>query len=198
MRELARSGCAGGLGGCTTSVFPATLTAPAPTAAGTYVWAVAWYGNQYDIGGASFGSGNSSTLKVGFFTPDSNNSGHGSQTVALSSFTVTAPPAQAPAIALNPTSLAFGSVNIGSSKTLTTQVQDTGTGPLNLTGMSPSAATPASISSSPPAPFTVAAGGRSTPCVTFKPTARRAAAPATCPYLASHEPAKAPTHPPVL
>ena len=76
LKELGRSSCAGGLGGCTTSAFPVTLTATAPSAAGTYVWAVAWYGNQYDISGASFGSGNSSTLKAGFFTPDANNSGH--------------------------------------------------------------------------------------------------------------------------
>jgi len=190
MKELARSSCPGGLGACTTSVFPVTLTAPAPAAAGTYVWAVAWYGNQYDIAGGSFASGNSSTLKVGFFTPDPNNSGHGSQTVALSSFTVTAPPAQAPAIALNPTSLSFGSVNIGSSKTLTTQVQDTGTGPLNVTGISPCAATPASISSSPPAPFTVAAGGSSTLSVTFKPTAAGALAAGSCLTIASNDPAK--------
>ena len=188
LKELGRSSCAGGLGGCTTSAFPVTLTATAPSAAGTYVWAVAWYGNQYDISGASFGSGNSSTLKAGFFTPDANNSGHGTQTVALPAFTVSAP--QVPAIALNPTSLAFGTVNVGSSKTLTTQVQDTGTGPLNVTGISPCAGTPASISSTPPAPFTVAAAGSSTLSLTFSPTAAGALPAGACVTIASNDPAK--------
>ena len=188
LKELGRSSCAGGLGGCTTSAFPVTLTATAPSAAGTYVWAVAWYGNQYDISGASFGSGNSSTLKAGFFTPDANNSGHGTQTVALPAFTVSAP--QEPAIALNPTSLAFGTVNVGSSKTLTTQVQDTGTGPLNVTGISPCAGTPASISSTPPAPFTVAAAGSSTLSLTFSPTAAGALPAGACVTIASNDPAK--------
>ncbi len=60
-------------------VWPVTLSAPAPTASGTYTWQVAWYGNQYDIGSATFGTG----WKV-----DPNNPGHGWQTVSTSSFTV--------------------------------------------------------------------------------------------------------------
>ncbi|TMA87068.1 MAG: hypothetical protein E6J63_15280, partial [Deltaproteobacteria bacterium] len=103
LKELARSSCPGGVGGCTTSKFPITLTAPAPMTAGTYIWAVAWYGNNYDISSASFGSGNSSTLKVGFFTADANNLNHGYQTIALPAFSVSA--ASAPAIVLNPNSL---------------------------------------------------------------------------------------------
>src|SRR3989442_10031819 len=130
LKELARSSCPGGLGGCTTSKFPITLTAPAPMTAGTYIWAVAWYGNNYDISGASFGSGNSSTLKVGFFTADANNLNHGYQTIALPAFSVSA--ASAPAIVLNPNSLNFGTVTVGSPKTLTAQVQNTGTAPLNV------------------------------------------------------------------
>ena len=55
-RELARSSCPGGMGGCSTSVYPVTLTAPAPTTAGSYAWMVAWYGNQFDASGASTGS----------------------------------------------------------------------------------------------------------------------------------------------
>src|SRR5256885_11830 len=188
MNEVARGSCPGGLGGCTTSASPVTLAATAPSAAGNYVWAVAWYGNQYDISGASFGSGNSSTPQAGFFTPDANNSGHGTQTVALPAFTVSAP--QVPAIALNPTSLAFGTVNVGSSKTLTTQVQDPGTGPLNVTGISPCAGTPASISSTPPAPFTVAAAGSSTLSLTFSPTAAGALPAGACVTIASNDPAK--------
>src|SRR5215470_10944419 len=103
LKELARKTCPGGVGGCTTSSFPVTLTAPAPATAGTYTWAVAWYGNNYDITGASFGSGNSSTLKAGYFTPDANNANHGFQTVALAAFTVATAPTQT--IALNPASL---------------------------------------------------------------------------------------------
>lgn len=68
LSELARSTCPGGKGGCTTSVFPVTLTAPAPSSSGSHTWAVAWYGNQSDMSGASFGKGTSSTLKVGYFT----------------------------------------------------------------------------------------------------------------------------------
>jgi hypothetical protein len=88
--ELARSSCPGGKGGCTTSVFPVTLTASAPSTPGTYTWAVAWYGNQTDVSGGSFGLGTSSTMKVGYFTPDASNPNHGYQTVAISSFTVNA------------------------------------------------------------------------------------------------------------
>ena len=88
--ELARSSCPGGKGGCTTSVFPVTLTAPAPSSPGTYVWAAAWYGNETDKANASFGAGTSSTLKVGYFTPDANNPNHGYQVVALPAFTVVA------------------------------------------------------------------------------------------------------------
>jgi len=65
--QIARSsGNASGMGHSAT--FPAVLTAPAPTTAGTYRWKAAWHGN-------------------------SNNSGstHGDVTVNTNSFTVTAP-----------------------------------------------------------------------------------------------------------
>ena len=79
--ELARSnGNASGMGGSTT--YPATLSAPAPTAPGTYAWKVAWYGNQYDAGSATFGPG---------WTPDPNNPNHGYEIVSTNSFTVAAP-----------------------------------------------------------------------------------------------------------
>jgi len=188
LKELARSSCPGGLGGCTTSAFPITLTAPAPMTAGTYVWAVAWYGNDYEVIGASFGSGTSSTLKVGFFTADVNNSNHGYQTVALPAFSVSA--ASAPAIALNPTSLDFQTVTVGSSKTLSTQVQNTGTAPLNVTGVSSCPGTPGSVTWAPTGPFTVAAGGNASLSVTFAPTAAGALPAGACLAITSNDPAK--------
>jgi len=90
LEELARSSCPGGMGGCTTSVYPVTLTAPAPSTPGSHTWAVAWYGNETDKAGASFGDGTSSNLRVGYFTPDANNANHGYQVVALPSFSVDA------------------------------------------------------------------------------------------------------------
>ena len=62
--------------------IPATLSAPAPTTPGTYTWKVAWYGNQYDAGSGTFGSG---------WTPDPTNPEHGYEIVNTNSFTVTAP-----------------------------------------------------------------------------------------------------------
>jgi hypothetical protein len=77
--ELARStGNASDMGSSTT--YPATLSAPAPTAPGTYTWKVAWYGNEYDTG--TYGSG---------WTPDPNNPNHGYEMVNTNSFTVAAP-----------------------------------------------------------------------------------------------------------
>ncbi|QXE90952.1 hypothetical protein KP001_21695 [Geomonas subterranea] len=75
------TGTASGMGSSTT--LPAILTAPAPTAAGTYTWQVGWYGNQYDISSAAFGS----------WTPDANNPNHGYEMVSTNSFTVAAAPA---------------------------------------------------------------------------------------------------------
>ena len=188
LKELARSSCPGGQGGCTTSVFPVTLTAPAPTAAGTYLWATAWYGHQYEASGASFGSGNSSALKVGFFTPDVNNSNHGYQTVALPAFTVSA--ATGPAIALNPTSLNFQTVTVGQSKALSSQVRNTGTATLNVTGISSCSGTPGSVTWMPTGSFTVAAGGIASLNVTFAPTAVGALPTGSCVRIASNDPAK--------
>ena len=188
LKELARSSCPGGVGGCTTSNFPITLTAPAPLTAGTYIWAVAWYGNSYDISGASFGSRNSSTLKAGVFTADANNSNHGYQTIALPAFSVSA--ASAPAIVLNPNSLNFGTVTVGSPKTLAAQVQNTGTAPLNVTGVSSCAGTPSSVTWTPTGSFTVAAGANTSLSVTFAPTAAGALPAGACLTIASNDPAK--------
>ncbi|MEI6205678.1 MAG: FG-GAP-like repeat-containing protein [Desulfuromonadales bacterium] len=76
--ELARStGNDSGMGNSAT--YPATLSAPAPATPGTYIWKVGWYGNQYDSG--TYGSG---------WTPDPNNSGHGTEIVSVNLFTVVA------------------------------------------------------------------------------------------------------------
>lgn len=170
--ELARSSCPGGEGGCTTSAYPVTLTAPAPTTPGSYTWAVAWYGNQLDASGASFGSGSSTTIRAGFFTPDAGNPGHGFQTVALQPFTVAAP--AAPAIALSPPSLSFGSVNVGATSSLVAQVRNTGTAALTISNLQrcASPATSAEYTWSPTAlPITVAAGASADLTVAYAPTA---------------------------
>jgi hypothetical protein len=77
------------------AAYPITFTAPAPAVAGNYTWSVAWYGNAYDTGGATFGSRwvpeNAST----------GNAGHGREIVFTNSFDVVAP--AAPTIALSET-----------------------------------------------------------------------------------------------
>ena len=64
------------------ATYPATLSAPAPTAPGSYSWKVAWYGNKYDKATPTFGAG---------WTPDPNNPNHGYEIVSMAPFTVTAP-----------------------------------------------------------------------------------------------------------
>lgn len=59
--------------------FPITLSAPAPTTAGTYTWNVSWYGNANDTGSATFGTR---------WTPDANNPDHGEEIVSTNAFTV--------------------------------------------------------------------------------------------------------------
>jgi len=78
MVEKARSTGATGEGGGAS--FPITLTAPAPTTAGTYTWNVSWYGNDNDTSNASFGAR---------WTPDANNPNHGEEIVSTNSFAVT-------------------------------------------------------------------------------------------------------------
>jgi Abnormal spindle-like microcephaly-assoc'd, ASPM-SPD-2-Hydin len=170
--ELARSSCPGGMGGCTTSQYPVTLTAKAPSTGGTYAWTVAWYGNEFDAGGASFGSGTSTTIRPGYFTPDANNPNHGYQAVALQAFTVTAPASAT--IALQPTSLSFGNVNVGTTGSLTAQVRNTGNATLTISNLQRcvSPATSAEYTWSPTAlPITIAAGGTANLAVAYAPTA---------------------------
>lgn len=171
LNELARSTCPGGFGNCTTSVYPITLTAPAPSTPGTYSWAVSWYGNySVEASGASFGLGTSTTLRRGYFTPDSNNPDHGYQVVTIPSFTVVQP--ATPAIALSPASLAFGTVTTGSSASLTTQIQNPGNATLTVSSIALCSGTPTVFTWSPSTtPFTVPAGGATTLTVTYTPVA---------------------------
>lgn len=87
MVELTRSaGNDSGMGG--SAIYPATLSALAPVTPGTFSWKVAWYGNQYDAVGATFGPG---------WSPDPSNPNHGSEVVALTTpFTVAAAPRPVP------------------------------------------------------------------------------------------------------
>lgn len=71
------------------ATYPVTLTAPAPTTAGTYNFSVAWYGNQYDAAGAYFQPACSSTLTTNCWKASSN-ANHGEAIVETNSFTVTA------------------------------------------------------------------------------------------------------------
>lgn len=169
LNELARSSCPGGLGNCATSVYPITLTATAPSAPGTYSWAIAWYGNDsVKASGASYGSGTSATLQRGYFTPDSTNPGHGYQVVSIPSFTVVQP--ATPAITISPASLSFGTVGTGSSAALTTQLQNTGNAALTVSSIALCSGTPARFTWAPSAtPFTVAAGSSTTLTVTYTP-----------------------------
>jgi hypothetical protein len=170
--EIARSSCPGGMGSCSTSVLPATLSAPAPSMAGSYSWAVAWYGNQFDASNASFGTGTSSTIKIGAFTPDPDNAGHGYQTVAVPAFTVTAP--SAPAIALNPGTLNLGNVNVGANASLIAQVKNTGSATLTISAIArcTNPATSTEFTWSPTAlPISVSPGASANLTVSYAPSA---------------------------
>jgi MYXO-CTERM domain-containing protein len=96
----------------------------------------------------------------------------------------------APAIALNPTSLNFQTVTVGSSKMLSTQVQNAGTAPLNVTAVSSCPGTPGSVTWAPAVPFTVVAGGSATLSVTFAPKAAGALPATACLAIASNDTAK--------
>ena len=143
--------------------YPVTFTAPAPSTPGSHSWNVAWYGNQYDAGGATFGAR---------WTPDPNNPGHGQEIVTTNAFTVAAP--AAPTIALSPGTLNFGNVNTGATASLPSAIQNTGNAALTVTAIArcTSPATSAEFTWTAPAlPFTVAAGASATLSAHYAPTA---------------------------
>jgi len=75
------------------ALWPVTLGAPAPAAPGTYTWEVAWYGNQYDAGGAGFGAAGTGWIV------DPGNPEHGEERVSTNSFTVSGTDTTPPAVA---------------------------------------------------------------------------------------------------
>ncbi len=160
LQELARSGgtvLPGFSAPCCGQGFPITLSAPAPTTPGSYTWWVAWYGNQFDSGGAAFGPN---------WTP-MGPSGHGIERVQTNSFTVVAP--TSPGIALSPPSLTFDTVNVGTPAALEASIQNTGTAALNVTAIARCSGTSTEFTWSPAAPVTVQPGQSATLTVTFTP-----------------------------
>ena len=150
--ELARSGGNdSGMGSSTT--FPAVLTAPAPVAPGTYTWKVAWYGNDYDKSGATFGSQ---------WVPDPNNPNHGMEMVNVASFTVgSAADTAAPVVSAFTLPATATSLSIPvSSFSATDNVAVTGY--LISTSATAPAASAAGWSATAPASVTAAAAGSST------------------------------------
>ena len=75
------------------ALWPVTLGAPAPATPGTYTWEVAWYGNQYDAGGAAFGAAGTGWIV------DPDNQEHGEERVSTNSFTVSGTDTTSPAVA---------------------------------------------------------------------------------------------------
>jgi hypothetical protein len=182
MTELARSTGPDGVGGG--PGYPIMLSAPAPTAAGTYTWNVAWYGHQNDSSGAFFGPR---------WTPDPNNPEHGREIVSTNTFTVAQAPVPTPSIDLDPASLNFGSIVIGSNATQSTEVENTGTADLNVTAIALCTGTSMEFTWSPAAPFTISPGGSMTLSVTYAPV--DAGADTGCLNITSNDPV---TNPAVL
>ncbi|HZV80830.1 MAG TPA: choice-of-anchor D domain-containing protein, partial [Geobacteraceae bacterium] len=91
----------------------------------------------------------------------------GQEIVSTNSFTVTA--AAAPDVNLNPATLNFGTVTVGGASTLSTQVQNLGSAGLNVTAINACTGTSGEYTSSPAAPFSVAAGGSQNLSVTYTP-----------------------------
>ena len=141
----------------TGSSFPITISAPAPATSGTYTWQGAWYGNKYDRSGAAFGN----------WTADARNANHGWEKVAVT--VVVSGPAPQPKIALQPSSLPFGTVTVGDSATQTAAVQNTGNADLVVSSVARCNGTSAEFSASPTASFTVAPGGSQTVTVRYAP-----------------------------
>jgi hypothetical protein len=173
MAPVASSSCLPlGMGGCTTSLLPATLTTTAPTAPGTYSWRAAWYGNAHEAatGFTSPACGATVTPPCFRVDPDNDTAGavHGEEIVAVSQFTVAAV-VTGPAIAVAPTTLAFGDVAVGASGSQTFTISNTGTE--TLTGGVALASGTSSEFGVSPATFSIAAGGQPvTVTATYGPT----------------------------
>lgn len=144
--------------------YPVTFTSTAPSTPGRHTWNVAWFGNQVDAGGATFGAG---------WMPVASPAGHGQQVVATNFFDVVAP--AAPAIALSPGTLNFGNVNTGTtSASLSSMIQNTGTATLTVTAIArcTSPATSTEFTWTAPAlPINIAAGASATLSASYAPTA---------------------------
>lgn len=82
---------------------------------------------------------------------------------------VPTPTTTAPAIAVRPTSLAFGTVTVGSSATQTATVSNGGTADLAVSAISRCSGTSAEFTASPAGAFTVAPGGSQTVTVSYAP-----------------------------
>ncbi len=101
------------------AAFPITLSAPAPTVAGTYTWNVSWYGNKYDASGAYFQPNCSSSVTTNCWKA-STNANHGEAIVATNSFTVsTGCTRNAPTVTFN---TASQTVSAGGTVTYTATV----------------------------------------------------------------------------
>jgi len=158
--------------------FPITLTAPAPSAAGTYTWSVSWYGNKYDATGAYFQTACSSTVLTNCWKA-STNANHGEAIVATNSFTVsggtTTCMRNAPTVTFN---TAAQNVTKGASVTYTATVtnKDTGTCSNSTfalsipseTGTAANFVLPSTLSASSPNPCALAPGGICTTTLTVK------------------------------
>ncbi|MGE5893861.1 MAG: choice-of-anchor D domain-containing protein, partial [bacterium] len=87
--------------------------------------------------------------------------------VSTNSFTVVS--TAAPDVNLNPASVDFGTVTIGSSVTVSSQIQNLGTADLNVTGITRCTGTSAEFTWSPALPLTVSAGGSQTLSLAYSP-----------------------------
>jgi MYXO-CTERM domain-containing protein len=94
-----------------------------------------------------------------------------------------------PAIALEPTSLDFGTVTVAGSAGKTAQVRNTGTVPLDVLGIAACDGTSPEFTWSPPAPFTVAPGQAAALTVTYSPV--DAGTDTGCLAIASNDPSNA-------
>jgi len=81
------------------------------------------------------------------------------------------PAPAAPNIAVAPTTLAFGIVDVGNSSTLTTTIQNTGTADLNVTALNLSGTTEFSLVNPPNTPFTLAPNATQVVDVSYTPNA---------------------------